>query len=468
MTGGFAQQPGVFMGFVHRRRRGAELFLLVLGAHRRRRRLRAVGLGADDEVPPTSSRTAAGWRRSIISPHRRPAVAPYADPVLLPVVVALNGIGLAMIHRIDIGRRGCRREQHDFAQQQLTWMSLAWSASSATLVVIRDHRGLQAFTYTVGLSRRAAAAAAGARARGQHQRRPHLDRVGAVQLPARRDRQDLLAIFFAGYSWSSATRSRWPGPAFMGIDLPARARPRADPADVAGQPRRAGLPARPRFVAAVLRPVRGAALRRHRAGGLAGRRRRCCSSAGAYFGYLCSATSRPASTAGSTRSATPTSTVPDHPGQCTAWPGAASSAAGLGEGSPQLTPYAWTDFIVASIGEELGLTGADGDHRDLRSHRRARLSAPRWSAGTRSASCSPSASAVVIALQVFVVIGGVTRLIPLTGLTTPFMSYGGSSLIANWIIVALLLRISRPGPAARPRPAPADDADDETQVVKLR
>jgi cell division protein FtsW (lipid II flippase) len=114
---------------------------------------------------------------------------------------------------------------------------------------------------------------------------------------------------------------------------------------------------------------------------------------------------------------------------------------GLGGGVPQLVPLAESDFIVASLAEELGLIGffailalyfllvARGLKVGFRhSDEFAKLMAVGF--------------AFVIALQVFVVIGGVTRILPLTGLTTPLLAAGGSSLLANWIIIAMLLRLS--------------------------
>ena len=114
---------------------------------------------------------------------------------------------------------------------------------------------------------------------------------------------------------------------------------------------------------------------------------------------------------------------------------------GLGQGQPYLVPLANSDYIVASLGEEIGLIGIFGllALYLLLVSRGFRIGY----VGTEDfGRLLASGLAVVMALQVFIVIGGLTRLIPVTGLTTPFLAAGGSSLVANWMIVALIMRLS--------------------------
>ena len=114
---------------------------------------------------------------------------------------------------------------------------------------------------------------------------------------------------------------------------------------------------------------------------------------------------------------------------------------GLGGGVPQLVPLAESDFIISSLAEELGLIGffAILALYFLLVARGLKIG---FSHNDEFAKLLAVGFAFVIALQVFVVIGGVTRILPLTGLTTPLLAAGGSSLLANWVIIAMLLRLS--------------------------
>ena len=126
---------------------------------------------------------------------------------------------------------------------------------------------------------------------------------------------------------------------------------------------------------------------------------------------------------------------------------------GLGLGRPYKVPRVETDFIFAAIGEELGLAGSTAIliafllivASGLRIAVRARQPFEKLLAAGLTA---------MIGIQAFIIIGGVTRVVPLTGITLPFVSYGGSSLLANYVLLALLVRISDESAPSRHRVSP--------------
>ena len=466
-------QTGALMGFVHRRRRGAELFLLVLALAVGVGAYAAVGLGVEGTVPADIIGYGGTLAALVIAAHVVVRfTAPYADPVLLPVVASLNGLGLAVIRRLDLA------EGTAFAGRQLIWMTVGVVLFVLTLVFLRDHRVLQRFTYTTGLAAillllLPLVPGLGATINGAQ---IWIQLLGFSFQPGEVAKV-LLVVAFAGYLVLHRDALALAGRRVLFVDLP-----------------------RGRDLGPIL------AMWLVSLGILVFQRDLGSSLLffGLFLAMLYVATERPgwlvvggglffAGAASLYYIASTTGRLGHVADRVDIWlnpfahygPGTDDRAfqpveamfgmgwggllgRGFGNGSPERVPYAESDFIVSSIGEELGLTGVIAVvllyallvERALRAALVCRDGFGKLVA---------TGLAGVLALQVFVVIGGVTRLIPLTGLTTPFLSYGGSSLVANWVIIALLLRIS--DQARRPIPTlpdPDEDADAEsTQVVKL-
>lgn len=371
--------------------------------------------------------------------------APHADPVILPVALALNGIGLAMIYRIDLAYVA-RDKEAGFSDRQLIWTTLSILVALVILIVLRDHRTLRRYTYTAMVISLILLVSPMIPGLGREVNGAQIWlRIGSAGIQPAELAKLTLAIFFAGYLVTNRDTLALAGPSFLGMKLP---RPRdlgpillvwaASMAvlvfqkDLGTSLLLFGL-----FVAVLYlatERISWVVLGLGLFGVGAAAAAQFFPHVGARFDVWLHAMDNDIFNREYGGS-----------GQLVrALFGMASGGlfgTGLGQGRPDLVPYAESDFIVASLGEELGLTGLVAVlalitvliQRGMRTAIGVRDGFGKLLAGGLS---------FLIALQVFVVVGGVTRLIPLTGLTTPFLAYGGSSMLANWIIVALLLRIS--------------------------
>jgi cell division protein FtsW (lipid II flippase) len=451
------------MGFVHRRRRGAELFLLVLALVVGIGAYTSVGLGVDGEVPANLIGY-GGWLAAlaVVAHVAIRFVAPYADPVLLPVVTALNGLGLAVLHRLDLA------EDTSNASKQLMWMTLGVGLFVLALVVVRDHRLLGRYTYTMGLVAIVFLVLPMLPVIGNEVNGARIwVRLGPLGFQPGEVAKVLLVLAFAGYLVVHRDALALAGRRLLFIDLPR------------------GRDLGP-IVAMWLISLCILVLQKDLGSSLL--------FFGLFLVMLYVSTERPGwlfvgalmFLVGAVAAYAFVGHVTErvdiwlHPFADPrgdgyqlvqslygfAWGGLIGQ--GLGEGIPYRIPEAQNDFIMAAVGEELGLTAVMAVlllyglivERALRTALICRDGLGKLIAmGLGS----------VIAIQVFVVVGGVTRLVPLTGLTTPFLSAGGSSLIANWVIVAILLRIS--DQARRPVPELTEESTDpdeaQTQVVKV-
>ncbi len=451
-----------------RTRRNVELVLLLLAVGITLLAWVSVDLGVRETVPAQLVTVGGGLLAIAVGFHLVLRwKAAYADPLMLPIATLLNGFGLVMIHRIDLsqGHTGLDSD----AARQLLWTTLAVVLAAVVMVVLKDHRQLRRKTFTamaIGLALLLLPLVPGL---GQTIYGSRIwIRVGPMSFQPGEIAKIALAMFFAGYLVQVRDVLSLAGRKVLGFTFP-RGRD-LGPILIAWLLSLAVLVFEKDLGSSLLffgLFVAMLYVATERVGWIA--IGLVLFAGGAYLAYrlfghvqervaLWLDPFAPDSLAQSDQLAK----------------GLMGMAAGglfgtgLGRGRPWMVAFANSDFIFSSFGEELGLFGVFAllvlyalfVERGLRTALGVRDGFGKLLAMGLSFS---------VALQVFVVIGGVTRVIPLTGLTTPFMSLGGSALLANWTLMAVLLRISdqarRPVPDATP-PEPARP-EAMTEVVVL-
>ena len=365
-------------------------------------------------------------------------LAPYADQVMLPVVALLNAVGLVVIYRLDLAERP---GYGPLAERQMLWSLVGVGLMVLTLIVIRDHKSLSRYSYLLGLVGLILLALplVWPQPPGYEEARIWLW-LGPFSIQPGEFSKILLLIFFAQLLAQKRALFTVAGKRFLGMTFP-RLRDLAPIlmvwaiailimgisndfgpalllfATVLGMVYFATGRASWLFIGVGLVAVGGYAVYQ-----VSSKIQERVSNFIDPFANFDGIGNQPANALIGL-----------------SWGGITGT--GLGYGHPELVPVAHSDYILAAIGEELGFVGiaavlclfAVFITRGFRTAMQARDSYGKLLA---------SGLALTIVIQIFVVAGGVSAMMPMTGLTTPFMSAGGSSVMANYILLGLLLRIS--------------------------
>ena len=365
-------------------------------------------------------------------------LAPYADQVMLPVVALLNAVGLVVIYRLDLAERP---GYGPLAERQMLWSLVGVGLMVLTLIVIRDHKSLSRYSYLLGLVGLILLALplVWPQPPGYEEARIWLW-LGPFSIQPGEFSKILLLIFFAQLLAQKRALFTVAGKRFLGMTFP-RLRDLAPIlmvwaiailimgisndfgpalllfATVLGMVYFATSRASWLFIGVGLVAVGGYAVYQ-----VSSKIQERVSNFIDPFADFDGIGNQPANALIGL-----------------SWGGITGT--GLGYGHPELVPVAHSDYILAALGEELGFVGiaavlclfAVFITRGFRTAMQARDSYGKLLA---------SGLALTIVIQIFVVAGGVSAMMPMTGLTTPFMSAGGSSVMANYILLGLLLCIS--------------------------